>query len=582
MRNRERTMSTSDKNGKRPARKHICLQTANPKLAREWHPTKNAPLTPNEVTAGSGKKVWWICGRDHEWETAILHRSHGTGCPHCPRPERKIREERSLQALAPGLAKEWHPTKNAPRTPKDVALQSNKKAWWLCLKGHEWEISPAHRSHGNNCPYCSGKKVNKENCLKTVRPELARQWHPTRNAQLTPADITSGTPRKVWWVCRRGHEWEASISHRSHGTACPYCAGRKVSKDNSLQTLKPRLAKEWHPTKNVPLTPKDVTPGSNKKAWWRCRKGHEWKVGINERNSGRACPYCAGKRAGEDNCLQTVNLRLASEWHPTRNVPLTPMQVTPGCNKKVWWRCRKGHEWKAVINSRHTGIGCPYCSNQKVNNENCLQTVNPALAKEWHPTRNAPQTPEKVIPGSHKRVWWLCRKGHEWETPIYNRHSGIGCPYCSGRRATKETCIQTVRPELAREWHPAKNAPLTPRDVSLGSSKKIWWRCRKGHEWQTQVANRKRGDGCPFCSGRRATKEDCLQTVSPWLAREWHPEKNALLTPKDVKATSYKEVWWKCRKGHEWREKIITRYKRGGCPVCVLKAKVPQLFERNA
>lgn len=567
--------------GKR-AGKDNCLQAVNPKLAREWHPTKNAPLTPKNVLAGSGKKVWWVCGKGHEWKTAILHRSHGTSCPYCPRPEREIREGRSLQGLNPAFAKEWHPQKNGLRSPKNVALQSNKKAWWLCKKGHEWETSPSHRSRGNACPYCSGKKVNKENCLKTLNPELARQWHPARNALLTPNDVTPGSSIKVWWLCRKGHEWKTSISHRYIGTACPYCAGRKVSNDNCLQTMNPGLAREWHPTKNFSLTPKDVTPYSNKKAWWRCGKGHEWTAGINERSSGGGCPYCAGKRTSKDNCLQTINPGLAREWHPSKNVPLTPKDVTPGSNKRAWWHCRKGHEWEAVINSRSAGIGCPYCSNKKVNEENCLRCVNPGLAKEWHPEKNAPLTPSDVVPGSHRKACWICRNGHEWETSIYNRSAGLGCPYCSGRRATRETCIQTVMPELAQQWHPTRNAPLTPYDVSPGSNKKIWWRCRKGHEWKTQAADRKRGSGCPFCSGKRPTKENSLETRGPLIAREWHPTRNGWWTPKDVAPNSLRRVWWKCAEGHEWREPVCSRHKRGGCPVCTLKARAPQLFEQNA
>ncbi|MGB6382183.1 MAG: zinc-ribbon domain-containing protein, partial [Syntrophobacteria bacterium] len=96
----------------------------------------------------------------------------------------------------------------------------------------------------------------------------------------------------------------------------------------SLFNTNPSLAKEWHPTKNAPLSPKDVTQGSGKEVWWVCGKGHEWEARIYDRNRGTSCPYCAGKTVCDDNCLQAVNPSLAEEWHPTKNETLTPRDVT--------------------------------------------------------------------------------------------------------------------------------------------------------------------------------------------------------------------------------------------------------------
>ena len=136
----------------------------------------------------------------------------------------------------------------------------------------------------------------------------------------------------------------------------------KATKDYNLQVTNPSLAKEWHPKKNGTITPKDVTPGSNKRVWWICIKGHEWKAPILRRKiTGSGCPYCSGYKVCNDNCLATVNPNLAKQWHPDKNNSLTPKDVTAGSNKKVWWLCEKGHEWKAVIESRTLGRGCPYC-----------------------------------------------------------------------------------------------------------------------------------------------------------------------------------------------------------------------------
>ena len=133
----------------------------------------------------------------------------------------------------------------------------------------------------------------------------------------------------------------------------------KLSKDYNLQTVTPILAQQWHPSKNGNLTPRDITPNSHKKVWWICEKNHEWQATVNNLSSGRGCPYCSGQLACVDNCLQTANPALAKEWHPSKNGDLTPRDVTPNSNKKVWWISMEGHEWQATVNNRSHGRGCP-------------------------------------------------------------------------------------------------------------------------------------------------------------------------------------------------------------------------------
>jgi hypothetical protein len=272
----------------------------------------------------------------------------------------------SLLRNNPELAKEWHPTKNGSLTSADLTLGSNKKVWWICSKGHEWQARVTDRNYSKTgCPYCSGYRVCIDNCLYTLNPTLAREWHPTKNGHLTPKDVTPGSTKKVWWTCSEGHTWEAVVSYRNRGTGCPYCAGRAVGSDNCLEAINPKLTKQWHPLKNENLTPKEVSPNSDRKAWWVCGIGHEWEATISNRNRGRGCPYCAGRAIGEDNSLHTVNPSLAAEWHPAKNGRLTPRDVTPGSSKRVWWQCRKGHAWEAYIHSRNRGYGrCPYCKSR--------------------------------------------------------------------------------------------------------------------------------------------------------------------------------------------------------------------------
>ena len=210
-------------------------------------------------------------------------------------------------------------------------------------------------------------------------------------------------------------------------------------KENSLAKKYPDIAGEWHPTKNGNLDPLNVYPKSNKTVWWQCSKGHEWKSKINNRVSlRRNCPYCAGQRLiPGQNDLVTTNQKLAAEWHPTKNGSLKPSDVMEASNKRVWWLGQCGHEWDSKINNRSVlGRGCPVCAGKKVvPGFNDLASQRPNLAAEWHPSKNGALLPSQVTKGSNKRVWWLGKCGHEWETAVSQRAlQETTCPICARRR----------------------------------------------------------------------------------------------------------------------------------------------------
>ncbi len=206
---------------------------------------------------------------------------------------------------------------------------------------------------------------------------LSKEWHPTLNGSLTPQQVAPYSLKKVWWICRQGHEWEAMISNRSQGSGCPYCSGRAATKDNCLAVTHPSLAREWHSTRNGVVTPRKVTAGSGKKVWWVCQQGHAWEALISNRSQGTGCPYCSG-RAADDHSLATANPTLAGEWHPTRNGEVTPADVIPSSGRKVWWRCARGHEYQARVAIRNSqGTGCSYCSGRRAHPHHCLQTSCP-------------------------------------------------------------------------------------------------------------------------------------------------------------------------------------------------------------
>ena len=232
------------------------------------------------------------------------------------------------------------------------------------------------------------------------------------------------------------------------------------------------MARQWHPTKNGDLRPRDVVVGSHKRVWWKCPKGpeHEWSESVDSRTTGgRGCPFCSGYRASVGRNFAVGSPHLVSEWHPTANGALRPEDVTPQANKKVWWRCPEGpdHVWITTVAERANGRGCPFCSGHAVSVTNVLSKVAPAVARQWHPTRNGDLRPKDVVKGSHLRVWWKCPKGpdHAWQATVDARtNAGNGCPFCTGRRATAARNLAVVAPHLSPEWHPTRNGDVRPKD----------------------------------------------------------------------------------------------------------------------
>ncbi len=382
----------------------------------------------------------------------------------------------------------------------------------------------------------------------------------------------------------------------------------KNSNHNSLFEKFPKLAAEWHPTKNGSLTPKDVSTYSNQRVWWLLpyddpetgkHYDFEWTATINNRTRGKGCPYLNGRRVLPGfNDLETKNPKLAAEWHPTKNGELSPRMVTVSQNKKVWWLLpyddpetgkHYDFEWQATINSRNKGNGCPFIAGKALySGYNDLATKCPHLVKEWHPAKNETLIPNMIVATSKKKVWWLLHYDDpitgnhfdfEWQARVCDRAKGDGCPFLSHHRAWPGyNDLQTIDPDLAEQWHPNKNGVLTPQLVTPSSNKIVWWLLpyddpitgkHFDFEWRARINSRRAGCGCPFLNGKAVWPGyNDLATLNPDLAAQWHPDKNRLITPQVVTISSGKKFWWKCKNGHEWRATPRNRSCGQACPYC--------------
>ena len=245
------------------------LAAVHPELIAEWS-DRNLPLTPDSVTFGSNKKVWWKGSCGHEWQASVKARSGGEKCPICS-GARVVAGINDLATLEPLLVKQW--SKKNKIKPTEVSIGSHKKVIWRCEKGHEWIATVKSRTiNKTGCPYCSHNKVLAGfNDLATLFPEVANEWSDKNEKK--PTEVTAFANSKAWWKCKIcGYEWNTLISTRSGGSKCPCCSGYTFIKGkNDLKSTHPLIAKEWS-EKNYPLQPDEVNAKSRKNVWWHCRK----------------------------------------------------------------------------------------------------------------------------------------------------------------------------------------------------------------------------------------------------------------------------------------------------------------------
>lgn len=170
-----------------------------------------------------------------------------------------------------------------------------KKVWWKCDEcKQKWQANPSSWTRVSRgkllkvCPYCHGRTIGQNNSLASTHPDIVKNWHPSKNNELTPYNTKSGCGVSLWWKCYIcGYEWNGKINRTKgkHSITCFNC--------RCLATKMPHLIKEWDSGKNYPLTPHDVLTNSHKKAWWKCYKcGHQWKVAVYNRTIGHGCPMC--------------------------------------------------------------------------------------------------------------------------------------------------------------------------------------------------------------------------------------------------------------------------------------------------
>lgn len=501
------------------------LSERYPEVAAQWHPVRNEALRPAEFRWASNVRAWWLCPTcGHEWSAIIISRTRGgAGCPKCGRRRAGAalgtpKPGQSLSERLPGLAAQWHPTRNGELTPATVAAKSGERAWWLCPDcGNEWEAQIGSRADGSGCKACATRqsavayaKPSPGQSLAEQDEELTSQWHPTRNGDLTPADVTGNSGRKAWWRCARGHEWQAMINNRTKARGCPKCilwgtSAEEIRLRHELTAAGVPIEVEHtviRPPNGRPLNCDMVIPAWNVVIEFDGNRFHKTAEGHEKDQRKTAVLTAAG---------WTV-IRVREELEPIGPydvvVPMFSSEVLRAravlmMLDQLGHRAARHDEYLSGDEPWATAVADDEIRRPRARS---LASEVPALAAEWDYAKNAPLTPEHVTFGSGQKAWWLCPVcGNSWQAVIGSRASGVGCPAC-GRKASREArsrpkpghSLTDRHPAIAAEWHPTRNGDLTPDSMTPASSKKVWWLCSMcGNEFLTVIAKRTtRGTGC--------------------------------------------------------------------------------------
>lgn len=338
----------------------------------------------------------------------------------------------------------------------------------------------------NNCKEESNlmaiEKFNKRSLAET-HPDLAKQWHPTKNDNLKPHNVTRGSHKKVYWLCPNEHVYQASIKNRTNGSDCPFCSKRLITVERTFKITDPILFKQLHPTKNSSLDLNKLTRYSRDNADWICPFGHEWKEPICNR-TGRLnfdCKVC--------NSIGYLKPELLKEWHEDNSLSL--YDASANSNKKIKWKCNScGHVWVANIANRYRGSKCPGCSGAAVIPSKSIAAQYPEIAKELDDELNTKNAFE-ISPGSDQIVNWICKNNHKYAQSPYNRIK---------RNRECYTCktFAFLCKDLIAEWY---DCDLSPYIEFAKSGKNIKWKCTKcQYVWGAKIVDRYYGSGCPYCN----------------------------------------------------------------------------------
>lgn len=567
-----------------------CIENNKQELLGEWDYEKNIHITPKDLSYGSVKKVWWVCEKGHSYDALPNNRRNGSGCPFCKHQKIKTGYN-DLLTLYPDVARYWNSEKNT-LTPNKVLAGGHKKVWWKCEAGHEWESQIITKIKDHHCPYCSGRLViTGETDLETLFPEIAEEWNHGRNKGKKPSEVSAKSSTKVWWKCKKcGNEWRALVSNRTRdegntGSGCPQCSSElRISfPEKAIYFYLKQYFKQvlenidmdyfsWLGRMSIDVYIPDLKLGVEYDGAWH-KKETDLKKNKLCRENGITLIRVRDNRLPE---LKDTSIDFFVENRNEANLESAIRLIYDYINKTH----KLGLEIDVNIQRDRISI---YKEMDLQTKENSLLQGNPQLALQWNYDKNNGLQPSVVTANSHKKVWWICKKGHEWRATVASRNTGgNGCPKCANiKPQVNHDSLEIEQSQLLEYWNTAKNLPLQPKDITVGSGKRVWWKCPTcKYEWRNTILLQIKADGCPACIRDKRLKEKVTNILLTdgridekysLLVKEWHFFKNEDTTLDQPNLNIYeKKFWWQCSDCQfEWQTTVYNRAIRGqGCPAC--------------
>ena len=442
--------------------------------------------------------------------------------------------------------------------------------------GHSWSARIADRVRGNGCPYCAGKRpIIGVNDLATINPTLAKEWNYNKNSK-APSEFLPHSRKKVWWICSKGHEWEATIDSRSRGNGCKYCAGQAVIPGtNDLKTLYPRLADEWDYELNYPLLPTQIMSGSGKKIWWKCKYGHSWCISPNNRTSQYSnCPICSAER-GTSFPEQAIYYYINQLVPAINRYIINDVEIDifiPNLNLGIEYdgiyfhnsKSSSEREQKKNMFCKNAGIRLIRVKETRIPMKEETDILYRKIGKNSTSLETIINQILEIIADYDIEINQINVDLKKDDITIYNKYLSL----------EKENSIATHNPNLLKEWDYEKNKDISPTTISYGSKKKVWWLCPLGHSYKATISHRTTLDSptaCPICAGQQILSGyNDLATKRPDLILEWDFKLNNV-NPSELSPNSSIKAHWICPKGHPYIASITKRNHGRNCPVCAGK-----------
>jgi very-short-patch-repair endonuclease len=390
-----------------------------------------------------------------------------------------------------------------------IAYKSSKKIWWKCKKeGHTFQATCHHRSRGSGCPSCSkySRIITLEKSLLFLKPQVAKWWHPIKNGETRPENVSAGSSTKYWFKCARGHEFESTTSNQSKKTiVCALCSGRVPSAVNNFEKKFPHLAKQWDYKKNL-KEPNKYVGGSNYKVWWICIKGHSYKQAISQRTrQNQGCNICNAN-------ISKPQIRIYAEFKSIfKKVELSKIikkleidiyipdiKIGVEYDGKYFHSKRIQKDLEKNKKIENMGISLIRVREKnldRIGETDILLKSNTLQKKDIDKILEKFKNFSSVLKYSRKINSYLKQKEFV-NNKDFNKYI-LSLPF-----PIFEKSLAFTHKDLINTWDYKKNKNIMPEQFYASNHIKVWWICDKSnHSWKASISDRAyKKAGCRICN----------------------------------------------------------------------------------